>query len=236
MAGFSTIRRNLVMHSAHRTIGISGGLVTLRSHAPVEHGWNDDRTVGPLRLALVARASDADAQAALAALKRTVENRWNVECIRVDFDAMQDGGQNCRRDVDCFVVFARGLHVVGPGSDFVSEIFVEADFRGPIEGPLEIEIAASARRHPILDGIEPFISPRGFALMGDLPTDATCLLTCRVTGNVYPAAWTRRHCGREFHTLLDFAEGFCAREQSNFVRLAWNAIDWVASLAESMPG
>jgi hypothetical protein len=88
---------------------------------------------------------------------------------------------------------------------------------------VRVEIESAARWHPVLEGVEPFVS-RLDAPEGDgVPEDAMLLLVGGSSGTVQPVAWLRRS-GRAFHTRLGSVVDF---QQPNFIRLLGNAVAWV---------
>ena len=193
-----------------------------------------------MRVALVACRLDADACAALALFEQAIARRCDVQCRRVELDAA-DAGSESLADVDCVVLFGRGLHVARRWADLDLASLGGADipvcpvgqsFSGRQEclphlgekGLLKVEIAPAARSHPILEGVEPFVS-RDVLQPVCISQDATLLLTGRTAGEVQPAAWIEHGCrDRVFHTTLGSSEDF---RQPDFVRLVLNALAWI---------
>ena len=274
MAHSSALRRNLFMHPAHRTVGVSGGgIAPVRTAPPSVFRPSRPSTlaVTPMRLALVACRLDADASAALTLLEQAVTvhgarcSRHTPCAVRSDFDAdslsggrhmecachinecgrvefgTADAGSERLADVDCVVLFLRGLHMARRWADLDAAALVRLptnqcqretpdhcngrEFGNDRELlKARIEIAPAARRHPILDRVEPFVSRDVFQPVCISP-DATLLLTGRTAGEVQPAAWIEHGRGDEvFHTTLGRSDDF---RQPDFVRLVRNALAWI---------
>jgi hypothetical protein len=159
-------------------------------------------------------------------------------------------------DADCMVVFGHGLHVVQHWSDLDATALVarqvEFDRLGatgsasaclnatlaepvaPNASPgnaesMQIEPAAAACWHPVLEGVEPFVSRRPAAHCVRPPEGATVLLTGRNAVEVQPVAWTWR-CphGSVFSASIGSADDF---RQPALVRLALNAVMWLNSVS-----
>jgi hypothetical protein len=237
MSHILAVRRKLFMHSAHRTVGVSGGGAALGPYCRTEGFSTDVLAIAPLRVALVACTLDADACAALALFERAIARHGDIQCGRVEFESA-DARSEDLANVDCAVLFRRGLHIARRWTDFGTVEPVENQCRRETphycngcgfgdEGELleaKIEIAPAARRHPILDGVEPFVSYEALHGVCICP-DATLLLTSRAGGEVHPAAWIepgRRD--RVFHTTLGCAEDF---GRPDFIRLMLNALTWI---------
>ncbi|MBU4270804.1 MAG: ThuA domain-containing protein [Planctomycetes bacterium] len=216
----SKVRRILSMHPAHQTLGVSGTGAVFHPYCPI-----DGPATETIRVLLASHPSDSGASAALAALEPIVRRQLDMECERMDFDAVAGVG-NGLPNVDCKVVFVRGLHVLGRGADFDAENLAE-DCPNVLEGPsAELEISVAAPWHPVLDRVGAFVAravPRRF---GRVPEDATCLLVGKTSGGAHPVAWAREFQGRMFHTLLGAREDF---HRPDFVQLVLNAIEWAGS-------
>ncbi|MCD4726171.1 MAG: ThuA domain-containing protein [Pirellulales bacterium] len=213
----SKVRRILSMHPAHQTLGVSGTGPAFHPYCPI-----DGPATGTIRVLLASHPSDSGASAALEAFEPIARRQRELECERMDFDAVAGVG-NGLPNVDCMVVFARGLHVLGRGADFNAETITE-DCPNVSEGPsADMEISVVAPWHPVLDRVGSFVTravPRRF---GCVPEDATCLLSGKTDGDAYPVAWAREFQGQTFHTLLGAREDF---HRPDFVQLVLNAIEW----------
>ena len=107
----------------------------------------------------------------------------------------------------------------------VSEEFPGAIDERPVAPMLlEVEPAADACRHPVLQGVEPFMASSD-PLRGPRPAgDATVLLFGHNGGLVGPVAWVRSHQrGRVFYGALANDTDFC---QTGLLRLLANAVCW----------
>ena len=83
-----------------------------------------------------------------------------------------------------------------------------------------------AKNHPVLAGVEPFITNGKLYKNHDLAKDAMLLLTATTPDYAEPVAWVREaNGGRVFYTSLGVPEDF---QNENFRRLLANAIFWSA--------
>jgi hypothetical protein len=182
-----------------------------------------------MRVLLVDRGLNADSRASLALLEQHLLGRRDVQCDRVDFDAT-DARRNDQADADCLVMLGVGLHIA---SDWSNLDVNPIGHSGPgtiDEQRIEVEPAAAARGHPVLDDVRPFVARGSVSESVGVPAGATCLLVGRTTDTVQPAAcrpvaWAwYGHRGRVFCTSLGCAEDF---RQPCFTRLLLNAINWI---------
>jgi len=220
MADFSQARRILHMHPAHRTVGVSGVASSFRPCRPVERPSADEPATAHIRVSLVSRTTDNRNLAAMAAFERILAGSGNVQCNRVDLASAEMEGL---ADADCAVVFGRGLQIIGRWSAFDADAIEEGGFDEDDGFETEVEIAAAARCHPVVDGVGPFIARNGFSHFPHLHRNVTHLLVRKWAGRVSPVAWARQGDGRAFCTLLGHPEDFRRRE---FVRLLLNALEW----------
>jgi len=121
-----------------------------------------------------------------------------------------------------------GVRTAGQGSppwaELEGEIF-GGNYRGDYANEsTEVEIVAAAKNHPVLAGVEPFVSPGSLQKNPRIAADATLLLTGACPGHVQPVAWTRLDHGRRvFYTSLGHQRDF---RQASFLRLLANAVFW----------
>ena len=233
MASFPQVRRILRMHSAHRTVGVSGLASSFRPCCWTEPLLAAEPPAAPMRVLLVSGFNDCCKHAALAAFERILLDRRDVRCEYVDLAAAETEGL---ADADCAVVFGRGLQIVGDWSAFDADagtvpIFVSAKMglspltpRAGDRTAMKVEVADAARWHPVLDGVGPFVSRDGIRAIGHLRANTTYLLIRRLADRVEPVAWVRHGDRRAVCTSLGCADDF---GQPEFVRLVLNALDWV---------
>ena len=126
-------------------------------------------------------------------------------------------------DADCAVVFGRGLQIIGRWSEFDADIVGKNGVEEDEGFEVEVEVAAAARWHPVVDGVGPFIARHRFSHSTHPCHNATDLLVRKWAGRAFPVAWARQGDGRAFYTSLGHPEDFRRRE---FQRLLLNAIDW----------
>ena len=214
----SKVRRILSMHPAHQTLGVSGTGTMFHPYCPI-----DGPATKTIRVLLASLPTAAGASAALAAFEPIARRQRELECERMDFDAVAGFG-NGLPNVDCMVVFARGLYVLGRGgADFNAETIIE-DCPDVAEEPsADMEITVAAPWHPVLDRVGSFVARAVPHRFGCVPEDATCLLVGKTSGGAHPVAWAREFQGRMFHTLLGAREDF---HRPDFIQLVLNAIDW----------
>ena len=228
MVGPSNIRRRLFMHQAHRTVGVSGGGVAIGPYCRMERPSIANSTAATTHVVLAACPRDADTRAALASFRRTIGRRPDIECSYVDLDALRAGWTDLS-DADCLIVLDCGLYVAQHRSDLDAAAIAPLPHLGRGAsgdlGPMTVEVATAARRHPALEGVEPFTSHPIAPRPDHIPPDATVLLTHNTPTEVFPIAWvTRGGHGPVFSTSLGSAEDF---HQPAFVRLVLNVLTWI---------
>ena len=228
MASSTTARRKLFMHSAHRTIGVSGGGIELRPYCQLENFSSSPD--GPLavlmHVALAADRQDADARASLASFQQAVERHGDVQHHRVEI-ATIDAGLEDVTDVDCVVLFRQGLHIARRWSDIDTTPWAAENHEQPNKKspPIQIEIAPWPRRHPLLEGVGPFESRLETVPSEPVPADATVLLIGRTALEDHPIAWLEPlDHGRAFRTFLGSSEDFA---QPDFVRFVLGVLRWI---------
>ena len=222
MAQSSAGRRRLVMHPAHRTVGVGSRGIVRGPYARAD-GFSPDRPVAaPLRIALVAHQPDADARAAMALCEQAIAGRSDLQCGRVEMAAF-DAGLGKLAGADCVIVFGGELQVLPAWMDLAAAARAASGSRKGRDRPVRIEIEPAARRHPVLEGVEPFVSRLDAPERDGLPGDATVLLSER-NAAAPPVAWLQSRDGRAFHTRLGSAADF---RHPAFLRLLFNAVAWV---------
>ncbi len=219
MADSSQVRRILYMHPAHRTVGVSGIASSFRACPPIARPSADQPAVAPARVSLVSCMTDRRSAAAMTAFEQIMGGR-GAQCNRVDLASVEKTGLG---NVDCAVVFDRGLQIIGRWSEFDGDIIGENGVEEDEGFEVEIEVAAAARRHPVVDGIGPFIARHRASHPAYLCQNLTQLLVRKWAGRAFPVAWARQGDGRAFYTSLGHPEDFRRRE---FRRLLLNAIEW----------
>jgi hypothetical protein len=223
MASFPQVRRILHMHPAHRTVGVSGVASSFRSYSPVERPFGDEPAAASIRVRLVSRTSNKRAVAAIEAFKRVLAGNCSLIQERVDFAAAEIEGL---ANADCSIVLGRGLQIIGRWSALDASLGGEVGFEEDEGFDTEVEVAAAAKRHPIVDGVGRFITRHRFSYSSHLHPDSTCLLVRKWEGKELPVAWAKNAKGRAFYTLLSDPEDFGRRD---FVRLLTNAIEWTGA-------
>lgn len=221
MADSTQTRRILRMHAAHRTVGVSGIASSFRPCSRVEPHPTAEPDAATMRVSLVSCFNDGRSRAAIAAFERILLKTHNVDCERVDLASVEMTGLG---DADCAIVFGRGLQIVGQWSAFDADDITEEGLVEHDHGTMNVELAAAARWHPVLDGVRPFSCRSGLPHVAHVRMDTTNLLIGRRAGSIVPIAWTRHGDERAFCTVLGDFEDF---GHSEFVRLLLNAIEWV---------
>jgi hypothetical protein len=133
MAHPLSTQRKLVMHSAHRTLGVSGGLAP-GPYCHIESLATAVAAAAPTCVALAAHRMDADAWAAMTLFQQAAGRQSNFKCRCVDLDAA-DAHLESLADADCVVVFGQGLRIARNGSDLGeanSAVWTERCRRGKV--------------------------------------------------------------------------------------------------------
>ncbi len=221
------------MHSAHETIGVSAGLAALQACDLSGFAVTADAP-RRLRVCLVSGSPAHDLDESLEALEAYLTKHGDVYCSRALGEARHglQGRQNLAR-AGCLVLFARGIEIVGAqtsGHGLPDRLeMAPAVCRGRrtgrgANGTAEIKIVETARDHPILAGVEPFVSPGNLDELPRAAADATVLLAGTCSGHTDPVAWTRQPGGsRVFCTSLGHPGDF---RRESFLRLLANAVRW----------
>ncbi|HUT12375.1 MAG TPA: ThuA domain-containing protein [Thermoguttaceae bacterium] len=256
MADSNDSRRKYFVHSAHRTIGVSAGWAALQACDLSGFVHHEERP-RPIRVGLLCGALAYFSDGRILALRRHLEAHGRVTCEPVFGGPADDPtGMEDLDACDCLVLIAElakidqrqlrrvrehcrrggaviGVRTAGHGSpqwpEMETEIF-GGDYRGDCANDsTEVEIVQSAGSHPVLAGVEPFVSPGSLQKNPRIVADATLLLTGGCPGHVQPVAWTRLNRGsRVFYTSLGHEGDF---RQTSFLRLLANAVSWACEVS-----
>lgn len=91
----------------------------------------------------------------------------------------------------------------------------------------QVKLVDAQKKHPILAGVEPFVSSGSLYKNAKIADDCTVLLTGTSPSGTMPVAWTRSYKGgRIFYTSLGHQKDF---ENEQFLRMMENAVFWAAS-------
>ena len=227
MTDVPRVRRKLFMHPAHPTIGVSNCLAVSRAWRARPDSWPASVGEQPLRVSLVSGELNGDVLAALQWFQRTLRGGLGVDCRSAFVDVAE--GLHELADLepaDCTVFLCQGITILRDRSDWDPELLGDGCCDQYDPGRTAIATAAAARRHPMLRGVEPFVSGSGLPDHPCIPDDAHCLLLGQRGERSQPVAWAGQHHGRRlFHTSLGRAADF---RQPSFCRLLTNALAWVA--------
>jgi len=259
MADSSDSRRRFFVHPAHRTIGVTAGWAALQAcdlGASAEH----EKRTRSIRVGLLCDVLAYFSDRRVLALRRHLKSCIHATCEPVfgspceehpagagDLDACDclvligelskiDQGQlprireYCRRGGPVIGVRTAG-HDSPQWPELETEIF-GGDYRGDCANTsTDVEIVASAKGHPVLAGVEPFVSPGSMHKNPRIAAGATLLLTGGCPGHVQPVAWARLNRGsRVFYTSLGHEADF---RKTSFLRLLVNAVKWACGGAGS---
>ncbi len=229
-------RRKLYMHSAHETIGVSAGLAALQACDLSGFAVTAD-TPRRLRVYLVSGSPAHDLDESLEALEAYLTKHDGMHCSRALGEARHglQGRENLAR-AGCLVLLVRGIEIVGAqtsGRGLPDRLEMDPPVcRGrhtgrDANGTTEIRIVETARDHPILAGVEPFVSPGHLDELPPAAADATVLLSGTCSEHTEPVAWTRQPAGsRVFRTSLGHPDDF---RRESFLRLLANAVRWTSN-------
>ena len=154
--------------------------------------------------------------------EQAIAERSAMHSDRVEI-ARFDAGFNAA-DADSVVVFGRELQVLSAAAVLVAAARATGGSPAAHDRRVRVELASAAQWHPVLEGVEPFLSRLVAAEASPLPDDATLLLNARGIAAVEPVAWVRHRPGRVFCTRLGSVADF---QQPAFLRLLLNAVAWV---------
>ena len=255
-------RRTFVTHSAHAALAgwvLGQGQV---AHAAAADGKKTPpRSRKPLEVCLVSGSLEYHSDESLAALQTHLEKRFAVRCTRA-FMKSEDNlpGLENLDTCDCMLLFTRRLKITGESLQRIKRYcqsgraivglrtashalqnWLELDREvlggdyhthyGNSEKP-RIELVASAKSHPIVEGFEPFVSNGSLYKNPKIANDVTLLLTGTIPQHTEPVAWTRNHRGgRVCYTSLGHPDDF---REASFLRLVVNAIFWTSD--RKLPG
>jgi type 1 glutamine amidotransferase len=253
MSDSQVTRRKFFVHSAHGTVGVSASLASLGALALVEQCTSTEQPPRPLRVCLVSGAKLYQSDESLAAFQQHLEQRYPVKCSRAFRKADDDlPGLEALDQCDCAVIFTRRMTIAGEQLERIrrycgrggaliglrtashglhnwlamdKEVF-GGDYQNHYQDdqPTAVKIAAAAKDHPVLAGVEPFTSRGTLYINNHLAPDTTVLLTGSIPGHAHPVAWVRLHQGgRVFYTSLGHPDDFTL---ASFLRLLLNALAW----------
>lgn len=212
------------MHPAHRSVGVSGVAPAFRPRRTVEFPFADESSDAAVRVLLVSCSSDRRVATAMTAFERILAGRRGFQCHRTDSATVEMEGL---ADADCIISFGWGLQISSRWSADDAGIALEDCIDAGEGCQKDVEIAAAAQRHPLVDGVGPFSARHRFRYSPPsslLHSNAIPLLLRKEGRGEFPVAWAIENEGRTFYTLLGHPDDFRRRE---FVRLLLNAIDWV---------
>jgi hypothetical protein len=209
------------MHAAHRSVGVSG-IASIRQRPSVERPWCGEPATASMRVSLVSRAYHNQSLAAMAAFERVLAGSSNLECHRLDLATAEADGLG---DADCGIVFGRGLQILSRWSAFHAKLFACGGVEEDDGIETEIEVAAAARWHPVVDGVGRFIARSKPFYFAHFRAEERDVLVGKWRGEAFPVGWVRQGSSRAFYTSLGHPKDFRRRE---FVRLLLNAIEWVS--------
>ena len=129
--------------------------------------------------------------------------------------------------------------VIPPGQTQDVDVTFDAHdlFGGDYGGHYDNEMAGitlvdSAKQHPVLAGVRPFVAHGSLYKNRRLAADTQVLLTGSFPDHSHPVAWTRpNQSGRVFCTSLGHPADF---HEPDFLRLLTNAIFWTTR--QEQPG
>jgi hypothetical protein len=246
MTSYAIQKRKFIMHSAHPTVGVSIALAARRFQCAVVRPRKVCAIAGPKDQPLAAQVQNylVDFFADDYAID------WNSVAIKAKGTPLEDINPH---DVDCLILLgnhavmnAKALELIHDywqcgGSlvairiadfalhgkaKFANELFGGEYHNEHLLQPAKISVPRNAGRHPLLRGVQPFISRGGLHRYDLLPTEATPILFGSSSGEIFPAAWVRSRLGRRvFATTLGSPADF---RHPCFLRLLANAIMWTA--------
>jgi len=206
-----------------------------------------------LRVCLVSGSLEYDSNTSMPILQTRLEKKGAV-CSRafiVGHDESRLPGLEHLETTDVMVLFTRRLkltgaeldrfkkycqsgkpivglrtasHAVQTWLDLDKEVF-GGDYASHFgQGVTTVKIVESAKKHPILEGVEPFTSEGSLYKNTKIAKDCEVLLTGSIPNITMPVAWTRSYKGgRIVYTSLGHPKDF---ENENFLRLVENAVFW----------
>jgi hypothetical protein len=185
---------------------------------------NNHIEVAPLRVVLAAYSLDGEVGRAVALFEQVLQGHCDAQCRLMDL-AIDDIASERSTDVDCIVLFNRGLHIARRWTDFGSGWLQNSEIFDGGE-PVEVEIAPAARWHRLVDGVEPFATRCPAVPDALIPQNACPLLIDKTSGVVRPMAWVRPD-GRYGGVVSTSLGRFMDLRQPGFVRFLLNALTWI---------
>lgn len=204
------------------------------------------------KIALVAASKEYEPEKSLAILRPLLEKEGFV-CVSIVWKNDTDiPGLERLGDCDAMVLFARRVklsgdqlerfkkyctsgkpivgirtasHAIQTWLDLDAEV-LGGNYKGHYgEGPkTQVAIVEKAKKHPILEGFQPFESVGTLYKNEKVAADCEVLLTGSIPDHAHPVAWTRTYRGgRIFYTSLGHQEDF---RNESFLRLLTNAVKW----------
>jgi len=219
MVNSASKQRRLMMHPAHRMVGVRQPYGDL-AEAGRFGRW---RVVAPPRVLVAIEPTDAESQQAATLFERIAQGACDAECRRIGL------GEIAWVDrADCFVSISGGCcQMARRGAMLVSTACgCEAT------APLMIEPMAAAVGHPVLEGVGPFQSAGPVTRIAP-PSDAVLLLDAKTVSGMdrVPVAWVRDgRAGRAFCAAMASAADF---RLANYARLIGNALGWIGRKTDS---
>jgi type 1 glutamine amidotransferase len=208
-----------------------------------------------LKVLLISGSLEYKSDETLAALQKHLEADYPIECSRA-FRKTDDNlpGLEALETCDVAVFFTRRLTIKGEQLECVKKYaeagkpivairtashgfqnWLEMDktiFGGDYsnhykEGPkCEVKIVDAAKEHPVLKGVQAFVSSGSLYKNPHVNKDVTVLLTGAIPDYTEPIAWVReQNGGRIFYTSLGHPDDF---KNDNYVCMLTNAIFWTA--------
>jgi type 1 glutamine amidotransferase len=209
------------------------------------------RETGP-RVCLVSGSPRYKSDESLAALQAHLENNTPTQCTRAFARSKSElPGLHHLDRCDCMLLFTRRMEIEGRSLERIKAYcrrggpivavrtaghglqnwptmdkdVLGGDYQGHYDNRIAgITLVESAKQHPVLTGVRPFVAHGTLYKNRCLATDAKVLLTGSFPDHSHPVAWTRpNQSGRVFCTSLGHPDDF---QEPDFLRLLTNAIFW----------
>jgi type 1 glutamine amidotransferase len=205
---------------------------------------------------MVSGSFEYDSESSLQIFDRHVRDEYGMETTMVVFSTEDDEQSlSALDDTDVLLLFSRRLRTSGTELDrlkkycsagrpvvgvrtashgFQNYLAFDKDVLGGNynmhykPGPaVTVEIASDeAAGHPVLDGVDGFVTLGSLYRNEPIANDTTLLLTGASSDATEPVAWTRIHeGGRVFYTSLGHQKDF---QEAAFLRLLSNGVLWAA--------
>ena len=210
----------------------------------------------PLKLCMLSGSFEYDSESSLQVFDMHVRDEYGMETTTIVFSTEDDEQSLAALDdADVLLLFSRRLNTSGAELDrlqkycaagrpvvgvrtashgFQNWLAFDKDVLGGNYNmhfkpgtAVTVEIASEeAAQHPVLDGVDGFVTHGSLYRNTPIADDTTLLLTGTSSDATEPVAWTRLHeGGRVFYTSLGHQQDF---EESNFLRLLSNSVLWTA--------